>query len=158
MPHAGRPRLGAPRLRRTCYETSVLAMHMTTYQRLLDRFAHGDVVCGVVGLGYVGLPLAVEMGKAGLRVIGFEKSSRVIDTVNAGESHIKDVAPADAAAPRHAARLEATSDMTRLAECDIISICVPTPLGKTKDPDMSYVVAATESVAEALRPGQLIVL
>ncbi|HEX6536887.1 MAG TPA: nucleotide sugar dehydrogenase [Gemmatimonadaceae bacterium] len=131
---------------------------MSTYEALSRKIARRDVVCGVVGLGYVGLPLAVEMGKAGLRVIGFEKSSRVIDTVNTGQSHIKDVRAADVAALRRAGRLEATADMTRLAECDVISICVPTPLGKTKDPDMSYVVAATESVAEALRPGQLIVL
>ena len=117
MPHAGRPRLGAPRLRRTCCETSVLAMHMTTYQRLLDRFAHGDVTCGVVGLGYVGLPLAVEMGKAGLRVVGFEKSARVADLVNRGESHIKDVAPQDVAMLRHRRLLEATIHGHYFADC-----------------------------------------
>jgi len=133
-------------------------MHMTTYQELLDRFTRGDVTCGVVGLGYVGLPLAVEMGKAGLRVVGFEKSARVADLVNRGESHIKDVTAQDVATLRHRGLLEATLDMSRLAECDVISVCVPTPLGKTKDPDMSYIVSASEAVADALRPGQLIVL
>jgi UDP-N-acetyl-D-glucosamine dehydrogenase len=98
------------------------------------------------------------MGKASLRVVGFEKSEQVIQGVNAGRSHIGDVSAADVAALREKGLLEATLDMSRLAECDVISICVPTPLGKTKDPDMSFVVAATEAVADALRPGQLIVL
>ena len=98
------------------------------------------------------------MGKAGLHVVGFEVSERIIAGVNAGESHIKDVAAADVKALRTAGKLEATADMKRLAECDVISVCVPTPLGKTKDPDMSFVVAATASVAAALRPGQLVVL
>jgi UDP-N-acetyl-D-glucosamine dehydrogenase len=131
---------------------------MSTFDALSDKIGHRKVTCGVVGLGYVGLPLAVEMGHAGLRVIGFEKSSRVVDLVNGGGSHIKDVAAKDVAALRASGKLEATLDMSRLAECDVISICVPTPLGKTKDPDMSFVVAATDSVAESLRPGQLIVL
>src|SRR5687767_1894003 len=124
----------------------------------MDKIGRREAVCGVVGLGYVGLPLAVEMGKAGLRVIGFEKSSRVTNLVNAGESHIKDVSSSDVAALRRGKKLEATLDMNRLAECDVVSICVPTPLGKTKDPDMSYIVSATEAVATSLRPGQLIVL
>ncbi|HXE61511.1 MAG TPA: nucleotide sugar dehydrogenase [Gemmatimonadaceae bacterium] len=131
---------------------------MSTYDALSDKIGQRRVTCGVVGLGYVGLPLAIEMGHAGLRVIGFEKSARVVELVNGGGSHIKDVAEKDVAALRKSGTLEATLDMSRLAECDVISICVPTPLGKTKDPDMSFVVAATDSVAETLRPGQLIVL
>jgi UDP-N-acetyl-D-glucosamine dehydrogenase len=131
---------------------------MTPYEALLEKIARRDIVCGVVGLGYVGLPLAVEMGREGIRVIGFEKSERVASLVNAGESHIGDVAATHVAKLRENGLLEATTDMSRLSECDVISICVPTPLGKTKDPDMSYVVAATEAVAESLRPGQLIVL
>ena len=131
---------------------------MSTFEALSDKIGQRRVTCGVVGMGYVGLPLAVEMGKAGLHVIGFEKSARVVDLVNGGGSHIKDVAANDVAALRASGKLEATLDMSRLGECDVISICVPTPLGKTKDPDMSFVVTATESVAEALRPGQLIVL
>src|SRR5919205_3483832 len=131
---------------------------MSSYEVLSKNIDRRDVVCGVIGLGYVGLPLAAEMGKAGLQVLGFEKSERVVDLVNRGDSHIKDVAPTDVATLRDRGTLEATLDMTRLSECDVISICVPTPLGKTRDPDMSFVVAATESVAAALRPGQLIVL
>jgi UDP-N-acetyl-D-glucosamine dehydrogenase len=131
---------------------------MNNYQALSDKIARREVVCGVIGLGYVGLPLAVEMGKAGLRVIGFEKSDTVATRVNAGESHIQDVSPRSVAELRRRGLLEVTLDMSRLAECDAISICVPTPLGKTKDPDMSFVVAATAAVADALRPGQLVVL
>jgi UDP-N-acetyl-D-glucosamine dehydrogenase len=131
---------------------------MSIYGALQEKIARREVVCGVVGLGYVGLPLAVEMAKSGLRVIGFEKSPGVVDAIQAGESHIGDVAAADVAELRRRKLLHATLDTARMAECDIISICVPTPLGKTKDPDMSFVVAATEAVAAALRPGQLIVL
>jgi UDP-N-acetyl-D-glucosamine dehydrogenase len=131
---------------------------MSMYRSLQEKIARRDVVCGVVGLGYVGLPLAVEMAKGGLRVLGFEKSEHVANAVRAGESHIKDVSASDVKALRERSLLDATLDMERLAECDVISICVPTPLGKTKDPDMSYIVSATEAVAAALRPGQLIVL
>src|SRR5918996_4051819 len=129
---------------------------MSIYGALQEKIARREVVCGVVGLGYVGLPLAVEMAKSGLRVIGFEKSPQVVDLVLAGESHIADVAAVDVAELRRRKLIDATLDMDRLAECDVVSICVPTPLSKTKDPDMSSIVAATESVAAALRPGQLI--
>jgi UDP-N-acetyl-D-glucosamine dehydrogenase len=131
---------------------------MSIYGALQEKIARREVVCGVVGLGYVGLPLAVEMAKSGLRVIGFEKSQQVVDTVRSGGSHIKDVDAADVAELRRRKLLDATLDMERLGDCDVVSICVPTPLGKTKDPDMSYIVSATEAVAAALRPGQLIVL
>ena len=129
-----------------------------TYESLSGKIDRRELVCGVMGLGYVGLPLAVEMGRAGLRVLGFEVSERVAALVNAGESHIKDVKGADVASLRRSGKLEATTDMSRLGECDVISVCVPTPLGKTKDPDMSYIVAATEAIVERLRPGQLVVL
>ena len=113
---------------------------------------------GVIGLGYVGLPLAVEAGKSGVRVLGFDVSSTVVSSVNEGRSHIGDVSDSDVAEMRRSDRLEATTDMGRLAECDAISICVPTPLSKTKDPDVSFIVAACSAVADALRPGQLVVL
>src|SRR4029078_7418866 len=85
-------------------------------------------------------------------------SKRVVNDLNAGKSHIKDISSADVARLRKSGRFEATTDMSRLAAGDGISICVPTPLSKTQDPEMSYVIAATESVAASLRPGQLIVL
>ena len=113
---------------------------------------------GVIGLGYVGLPLAVEMARSGYRTLGFDVSAAVVEGVRRGESHVGDV-PADDLAPLVAAgRLEATLDLRRLAECDAIAICVPTPLNKIKDPDLTHVLAAAEAVRAALRPGQLVVL
>ncbi len=113
---------------------------------------------GVIGLGYVGLPLAVEAGKAGIRVIGFDVKDSVVESVNQGRSHIQDVPGEEVADLRHASMLEATKDMGRLSECDVVSICVPTPLSKTRDPDVSYILAASEAVAAGLRRDQLIVL
>ncbi len=117
-----------------------------------------ELVFGILGLGYVGLPLAVEVGKVGIRTLGFDVNQGVVDGVNGGQSHIGDVPSGEVAALRDAGKLEATSDMSRLAECDAISICVPTPLGKTRDPDISYILRAGEAVARTLRPGQLVVL
>lgn len=113
---------------------------------------------GVIGLGYVGLPLAVEAGKAGIRVVGFDVKDAVVASVNEGRSHIQDVPEEEVSELRDAGMLEATTDMGRLSECDVVSICVPTPLSKTRDPDVSYILAASESVAAGLRKDQLIVL
>ncbi len=129
-----------------------------TSRDLLGLLEGRTAVVGIVGLGYVGLPLAVEMGRSGYRTIGFEVSDRVIDGINAGRSHIQDVASEDVAELVGKGLLSATDDLSRLAECDAISICVPTPLSKTKDPDLSYIVTVTQAVRETLRPGQLIVL
>lgn len=123
-----------------------------------QRLKAGPARVGVVGLGYVGLPLAVEFARAGFRVLGFDVSPRVVDGVNAGESHVRDVSDEVVSALVGEGLLEASGEMARLGECDAISICVPTPLSKTKDPDVSYVVSAAESVARTLRAGQLIVL
>jgi UDP-N-acetyl-D-glucosamine dehydrogenase len=113
---------------------------------------------GIIGLGYVGLPLGVEAAKAGIRVLGFDVKESVVEGVNAGRSHIQDVEPDDVATLRKESLLEATTDMGRLTECDVVSICVPTPLSKTRDPDVSYIMAASEAVADGLRPGQLVIL
>ncbi|PYO35417.1 MAG: UDP-N-acetyl-D-glucosamine dehydrogenase [Gemmatimonadetes bacterium] len=113
---------------------------------------------GVVGLGYVGLPLAMELVRAGYTVLGFDSSARVVDGVNGGTSHVQDVPSRAVAEAVKAGKLSATTDLARLKEPDAISICVPTPLSKTKDPDVSYVLAATESVKKSLRRGQLVVL
>ena len=101
---------------------------------------------GVIGLGYVGLPLSVEAGRAGLKVIGFDVKQQVIDSVNAGKTHIQDLTDEDVGSLVSQGLLEATADMSRLAECNAISICVPTPLSKTRDPDVSYVIAASVEV------------
>jgi len=125
----------------------------------IERFSTGDITLGIVGLGYVGLPLCVDAAQAkGIKVLGLDLKQSVVDSVNAGHSHIQDVPSTEVARLRSEGRLEATSDMSRLAECDAVSICVPTPLSKTRDPDVSFILAATESVAAALQPGQLIVL
>jgi UDP-N-acetyl-D-glucosamine dehydrogenase len=113
---------------------------------------------GILGLGYVGLPLAVEVGRSGTPVLGFEVNPAVVDGCNAGRSHIVDVPSEAVAELRAAGLLEATLDMRRLAECDVVSICVPTPLSKTRDPDISFILAAGKAIAAALRPGQVIVL
>ncbi|HEU5208349.1 MAG TPA: nucleotide sugar dehydrogenase [Longimicrobiales bacterium] len=134
------------------------AAQADSFANLLTRIEDGVAVCGVVGLGYVGLPLGIEMARRGFRVIGYDVSQRVVDSLNDGRSHIQDVSDAMLAEARANGGFEATTDAARLAECDVISICVPTPLGKTRDPDVSYVVAATESVARVLRAGQLIIL
>ncbi len=123
-----------------------------------SRMRVGDPLLAIVGLGYVGLPLAVECARAGLRVLGVDVSDEVVAGINRGESHIQDVPADEVAALVRAGRIEATTDMTRLHDCDAISICVPTPLSKTRDPDVSYILAATKAVAEGLRAGQLVVL
>src|SRR5690554_3871197 len=128
------------------------------YDLLLGAVEARTARVGVVGLGYVGLPLAVEVADAGYPVLGFDVDAAVVDGVNRGESHVQDVPSERLARLVADGRLEATADLARLAECDAVSICVPTPLGKTKDPDLSYVVAATRAVREALRPGQLVIL
>ncbi len=127
-------------------------------QALIARIESGDAVVGIVGLGYVGLPLVEAMADAGLRVLGFDVAGPVVERLNAGQSHVEDVPSEKVAALVEADRFEATTDMSRLAECDAVSICVPTPLSKTRDPDVSYIVAAAEAVARVLRPGQLVVL
>ena len=124
----------------------------------LKRFESADLTFGVVGLGYVGLPLAVEAARSGLRVLGFDVKEEVAADVNAGKTHIRDLGDDDVADQVGAGRLEATTDLSRLAECDAISICVPTPLSKTRDPDVSFILAATDAVVAALRPAQLVVL
>ena len=125
---------------------------------LTTHFRSEPLTAGVIGLGYVGLPLCVEMAREGVRVVGFDVNPGVVEGINAGRSHIQDVPTASVREYRGRGLLEATTDMARLAECDVISVCVPTPLSKTRDPDVSYIIAATEAVAAALRPGQLVVL
>lgn len=112
----------------------------------------------IIGLGYVGLPLATVFAEAGYKVLGFDLNSNVCEGINAGKSHIKDIPTKRLRPLVQQGNLEATSDFQRLCECSAISICVPTPLNKIKDPDLSYVVAATEAIASHLRPGQLIIL
>jgi len=125
---------------------------------LLAKARDRSAVFGIVGLGYVGLPLAMELARAGYRALGFDVNQTVVDRLTAGDSHIQDVPAQVVARAVKDGRFSATTDLARLAEPDVISICVPTPLSKTKDPDVSFVLSATESVKRTLRRGQLVVL
>ena len=125
---------------------------------LLERIHSRRARTGVVGLGYVGLPLAVELAKAGFHTTGIDLDEKKIQAVNEGRSYIPDVSSADVMTLKQAGRLDASSDFSVVKELDAINICVPTPLRKTKDPDMSYIVSAVEAVAKYLHPGMLIVL
>lgn len=127
-------------------------------QELARRIAAREQTSGVVGLGYVGFPLAVEYAGSGVSVIGFDISADKVATINRGESYIQDVSSATSASLVGTGKLRATTDFSEIGAVDTINICVPTPLRKTKDPDMSYVVAATEEISKYLHPGMLVIL
>ena len=123
-----------------------------------DKIRDRGARVGVIGLGYVGLPLAVEFAKKGFDVTGFDVDASKIDEINAGRSYIPDVRTEEVNACVDAGRLRATTEMSHLKEMDAIDICVPTPLRKTRDPDLSYVIQAVDSVKANLRRGQLVIL
>jgi UDP-N-acetyl-D-glucosamine dehydrogenase len=125
---------------------------------VIDLIRSKKARIGVIGLGYVGLPLAVEFARAGFDTTGFDVDGSKIAQINAGKSYIPDVPDAELCAAVQAGKLRATSDMSQLGAMDAIDICVPTPLRKTKDPDLSFVVKAVEAVAATLRRHQLIIL
>jgi UDP-N-acetyl-D-glucosamine dehydrogenase len=125
---------------------------------LIERFRSREAMIGVVGLGYVGLPLVRELCNAGFRVIGFDIDPRKTEALNRGESYIRHI-PSDLVADFvNAGRFEATANFDRAGEPDAVLICVPTPLTESREPDLSYVEATARSLASRLRPGQLIVL
>jgi UDP-N-acetyl-D-glucosamine dehydrogenase len=119
-----------------------------------DKRAH----VGVIGLGYVGLPLATEFAGRGFSATGFEVDRKKIEQINAGQSYIGDVSTRQVKEAVDAGRLRATIDFNNLKECDAIIICVPTPLRKTKEPDVSFILAAAEQIKQRLRRGQLVIL
>ncbi len=125
---------------------------------ILHRIASKEARLGVIGLGYVGLPLAVEFARAGFTVVGFDVVQEKVTELNRGRSYIPDVSSAHLAEVVGNGRLRATTDPLALADVDIIDICVPTPLRKTRDPDLSYVVQAVDATAAVLRKGQLVIL
>jgi len=131
---------------------------MTAATELLERIRDTRARIGIIGLGYVGLPLAVEFARAGFDVTGFDVDQAKISQINAGRSYIPDVPASELSETVGKGNLRATSDMAKLADMDVIDICVPTPLRKTKDPDLSYVVKAVEAAAKVLRRGQLVIL
>ena len=123
-------------------------------RRIDDRSAR----IGVIGLGYVGLPLAVEFAKAGFEVVGFDVDREKVRSIERGVSYIGDVATEELAKIVAAGKLEATADFDKLHNVQIVNICVPTPLTRTKDPDISFMARAVEQIKERLHPGTLIVL
>ena len=127
-------------------------------EELKAKIESKEAVIGVIGLGYVGLPLIVEFGLKGYKGVGFEVDEKKVEAVNAGSSYIVDVPDENLKKCVDGGKLTATTDFSRLADCDVIIICVPTPLRKTKDPDMSYIIAAGEEIQKYQRPGQLMIL
>lgn len=127
-------------------------------EALATKIRTRQAKCGIVGLGYVGLPLAVELGKVGFAVTGFDVAAAKVEQIEAGASYIQDVHGDDVAALVQSGQFRATTDFARISEMDTINICVPTPLRKTKDPDMSFIVSACEEIARYLKPGTLVIL
>ena len=125
---------------------------------LEDRIRTRRAEIGIIGLGYVGLPEAMEFAKAGFPVTGFDIDSERVSRVNNGVSYIEDVDSQEMAGLVQRGRLRASADFRRLADMDVIHICVPTPLRKTRDPDISFIVNAVEEIRQNLRRGQLIIL
>ena len=131
---------------------------MTHEQTLSEKIVSRSARVGVVGLGYVGLPLAVEFARAGFTVTGIDVVQSKVDLVNAGHSYIQDIPSSLLAGYVKSGRLKATTDFSAIAELDTIDICVPTPLRKTKDPDMSFIVASCQEIAKYLHAGMLVIL
>jgi UDP-N-acetyl-D-glucosamine dehydrogenase len=138
----------------TSAQSSLASLADTLHEKLTTRTA----TVGVVGLGYVGLPLAVEFARGGFHAVGIDIDPAKVAAITRGDSYIQDVPTADVARFQAAGRLRATTETSAIALLDTVNICVPTPLRKTKDPDLSYVVSAVEMIAEHLRPGQLVIL
>src|SRR6266567_7893922 len=125
---------------------------------LLKKIRKHTARVGIVGLGYVGLPLAVEFAKAGFDVTGIDVQEDKVDRINRGESYVQDVPGDELARLVDAGLFRATTDFSIIAELDTINIAVPTPLRKTKDPDMSFIVSACQAVVRYFGPGKLVIL
>ena len=128
------------------------------FEQLTNKIKNKTARVGVVGLGYVGLPLAVEYANEGYSVTGIDLQASKVDQINKGISYIQDVPTSVVERVVAAKKLRAAADFSVVAELDTINICVPTPLRKTKDPDMSYIVSACEEIAKYIHPGMLVIL
>ncbi len=127
-------------------------------EKLKNLIEEKSACIGVIGLGYVGLPLIVEFCSKEFKGIGFEVDQKKVDSINRGDSYIVDVPNEDVKKCLDSGKLSATTDFSQLKDCDVIIICVPTPLRKTKDPDMSYILAAGDEIQKYMRSGQLVIL
>src|SRR5438477_3302415 len=123
-----------------------------------ERIRARSAVVGVVGQGYVGLPLSLLFNESGFRVVGFDVDAAKVAAIARGEPYIKHIGPQRLAAAVASGRYQATADVDRLADCDAVLICVPTPLGRHREPDNSFIHATVREIAARLRPGQLVVL
>jgi UDP-N-acetyl-D-glucosamine dehydrogenase len=131
---------------------------MSRLEELKQRIERREASIGVIGLGYVGLPLGLEFAKAGFPVVGFDLDPKKVEAIAKGTSYIEDVPVAELEAQVRDGRLRATNDFSELARCDVVNVCVPTPLTKTKDPDVSHMAKALEDISRRLRSGQLVIL
>lgn len=127
-------------------------------RNLEKKLNQKTAIIGIVGLGYVGLPLALAFSEAGFKVIGFDVQQKRVDAVNEGRSYIVDISNDRLSAALAKRLLEATAEQSRLQEVDAVCICVPTPLTETKDPELSYVIHEAEQISRHIQKGQLIVL
>ena len=128
------------------------------FAALLGRFEQATARVGIIGMGYVGMPLAIAAVKGGFQITGFDVDHAKIETWNAGRAYLSHISPADNAVLRTADKFSITADFSGLAAMDAIIICVPTPLAEDRSPDLSYVISSTEAIAEQLRCGQLVIL
>lgn len=133
-------------------------MKIKSVPQLEERIKNKTANLGIVGLGYVGLPLAIAFSQAGFKVLGFDIQPKKVNLVNKGRSYITDISSEDLLTAVANNRLQATTAQSRLREVDVVCICVPTPLTKTKEPDLSYVIQASQELAKHLRQGQLVIL
>ncbi len=140
------------------YESADYLSGATMYEELIGKINRKDAQVGVIGLGYVGLPLAVEMASSGYRVVGVDLDQSVVDRINRGQSHIGDISTERLQPLVEQGLLSATTEYQGLSEVDCVSICVPTPLTKTKDPNISYITEAIDRLVGLIKAGQLIVL
>ncbi|GMT45768.1 MAG: UDP-N-acetyl-D-glucosamine dehydrogenase [bacterium] len=131
---------------------------MTKKETFLEKIKNNTEIVGIIGLGYVGLPLAVNFAEAGIKVVGFEKSKQRADLVNSGKNYIGDIRDAVLREVVDKVTLEATTDFTRMKECDALIICVPTPLDKFRKPDMSYIESACIEIGQNMKAGTFISL
>ncbi len=133
-------------------------MSETIKQNLLNKFRMHNASVSILGLGYVGLPLAVACAEAGFKVVGIDPDQRKVDTIRKCESHIQDITNEQIERLVKSGYLEATTDFSALSKADAVSICVPTPLRKTGDPDLSFILSASEELAKYMHPGMVVVL
>src|SRR5437764_2004647 len=134
------------------------AIQTDPYLELETKIQKKQARFGVIGLGYVGLPLGLTLSEAGFDVTGIDIDTNRVDAIVQGRSYITDVGDKELQKAIREKRFRATTDLSQIRNLDAVSICVPTPLRKTKDPDMSYVISAADAIAKELRPGQLVIL